>query len=329
MKISHGTRVENISDQNGYGYATVNMIESLTRLGYEVNQNDPTADVEIWFEQPQHWKFSPGTYKIGYHPWESTQLRKEWVPIMNACDEVWTPSPIIADWYRRFAGITRPIHVYEHGVNPVWAPKKREVDGTFKFLHVGADATRKGAKEAMQALRLAFPRHTDVEMNMKMISDGWNIGALRRINFINKKMSLEELIQLFYDNHAYVYPSYGEGFGLTPLQAMATGMPTITVPKWAPYADFLDSRLCVESSFVGSPWPGLHPGNMLKPKMDDLVESMRYCYENYDSVRDDALARVDSIMDYYDWDRLTKNTFKKLEERLQNSSKSLALGNPA
>lgn len=322
MKISHGTRILDQSERNGYGYATANMIASLRRLGYEVNQNDPSADVEIWFDQPHHWNFSKGVYRIGYHPWESTQLLKkrapdrDWTEQMNSCDEIWTPSPLIAEWYRDYMNIKPPVYVYEHGVDPVWKPKKRTVDGTFKFLHVGGEAARKGATETMKALRLAFPRNYDVELNMKIISEGWKIGKLHRVNIINGGMPLERLIQMFHDNHVYVYPSWGEGFGLTPLQAMATGMPTITVPGWAPYAEFLDENLNIRSSMAKSPWPVLHPGLMLKPHFDDIVDAMRYAYENYEAVEAAAHSRIDAIMAYYDWDRLTAECFKSLEARL-------------
>lgn len=327
MKISHGTRIKNINDTNGYGYVTTKMIESLERLGHEVTRNDPTADVEIWFDQPHHWKFSDGPYRIGYHPWESTQLLppgrqtdgKDWQAAMNQCDEIWTPSPLIAQWYQKFMGITPPVYVYEHGVDPIWTPHKRVVEDKFKFLHVGAEAARKGGTDVMKALRLAFPNNRDVELNLKIISRGWNIGKINRVNVLNGPVPIEELIKLFHNNHAYVYPSYGEGFGLTPLQAMATGMPTVTVAAWAPYAQHLNPRLSVGSAMVKSRWPQIHPGNMLRPDMDDLIDAMRYTYEHYDDVTADAHARIDELTAYYDWDRLTKITFDELEKRLKIS----------
>jgi glycosyltransferase involved in cell wall biosynthesis len=212
------------------------------------------------------------------------------------------------------------VYVYQHGVDSErWAPRERTVGGTFKFLHVGGEASRKGIKEAMAGLRLAFPRHYDVELNAKIISQGWNIGRLHRINVINERMSLEQLIDLYYDNHVFVYPSYGEGFGLAPLQAMATGMPTITVPAWAPYADFLDPNLCIDSHMVSSPWITLHPGNMLKPDQDSVVEAMRYAYSHYDEVHARAQASVDKLVDYYSWDRITAVVFGDLQHRLENS----------
>lgn len=324
MKISKGTRIKDQADYNGYGYATKNMYESLSRLGYEWSENDESADVEIWFDQPHHWKWSKGVYRIGYHPWESTALlppgkmtdNKDWFKAMNEVDEIWTPSPLIADWYRNYMDIRPPVYVYEHGVDPIWTPKRRAVDGTFRFLHVGAEAARKGALEAMKALRLAFPRETDVRLTLKMMTSGWKIGRLPRIDIVNRHLSLTDLIQMYHDHHVFVYPSYGEGFGLNPLQAMSTGMPTITVPRWAPYAQYLDKRLNIDSAMIKSPWPGLHPGNMLKPNLDDVIDAMRFAYENYDEIECFAHQRTLEIAEHYSWDRLTRETFEALEKRI-------------
>lgn len=320
LTISFNTPIlpDDLETSNGYGYATDRMLASLSNLGYEVTVNDPTADIGICFNQPQHWEFYGDQYKIGYHPWESTQLMPGWADIMNECDEIWTPSPLIAEWYRASAGVTAPVYVYEHGVDDVWTPKEREVTDKMRFLHVGGDASRKGVGEAQGAFTKAFPKNKDVELDLKMISSGWNIGRINRIEVINERMSLEKMVELFHEHHAFVYPSYGEGFGLTPLQALATGMPTITVPKWAPYADFLDPDLNISSSLVNSPWPRIHPGAMLKPKMDDIVEGYRAVYTNYEYYHQRALSRVEKLKEYYDWDRLTKQAFSDLEDRLKS-----------
>jgi hypothetical protein len=316
MKISHGTRILNISDKNGYGYATRNMLSSLSRLGYEVNTNDESADVEIWFDQPLHWKFSDGPYKIGYHPWESTKLKDGWVDIMNQCDEIWTPSPIIAQWYRE-DGVEVPVHVYEHGVDKIWSPMRREPSDTLKFLHVGMEAARKGGNETMRAFKAAFPKADDVSLTMKTINIGWNMPPLGGIAVECGYMDLDNLVKMFHNHDVYVYPSWGEGFGLTPLQALATGMPTITVPAWAPYAKYLDENLSISSLLVQSPWRRTHhPGRMFKPKFDDIVDAMRYAYDNYDEVHTNALSRTKAIHTEYDWDLQTRTAFEKLASRL-------------
>lgn len=322
MKLSLGTnleRLDNISGANGYGYATNCMVDSLQRLGYQIEANDASADVEIWFNQPHHWDFSPGTYKIGYHPWESTLLRDGWVDIMNECDEIWTPSPLIAHWYRRFSGITVPIYVYQHGVEHSWEPVRREPEDTIKFLHVGAEAARKGGWDTVAAFRRAFPHRTDVSLTMKMVNSRWlGLPSLGKVRYIDEKYDFPTLQKLFYDHHAYVYPSWGEGFGLTPLQAMATGMPTSTVSAWAPYSEFLDPELSLRSRVMPTRWPKTHPGKMLEPSMDDLIDAMRYIADNYEGASAFAMSQTNDIHKVYDWDTITQETFSALEGRLNH-----------
>ena len=159
MHISHETRIpwETMNVSNGYGYATDRMIDSLLRLGHTVVPNDATAPVAMFFDQPHHWEWRNNQYKIGYHPWESTQLKDDWVGRMNDCDEVWTPSPLIAKWYAE-DGVKKPIYVYEHGVDKVWTPKKRQPTDKIRFLHVGAEASRKGGWETLRLFRRAFAK---------------------------------------------------------------------------------------------------------------------------------------------------------------------------
>jgi glycosyltransferase involved in cell wall biosynthesis len=134
-------------------------------------------------------------------------------------------------------------------------------------------------------------------------------------------------VKVYHDHHAFVYPSWGEGFGLNPIQAMATGMPTITCPAWAPYARFINPNLSVGSELSGPPedhpmlerWRLSHPGMMLRPNQDDLANAMRYVFENYDECVADAMDKVDEIKTHYSWDRLTVEAFKNLESRLENS----------
>jgi glycosyltransferase involved in cell wall biosynthesis len=318
MKISFGTRIasDTITGKNGYGYATQMMLASLNRLGYQVSDNDSSADVEIWFDQPQNWKIDPDKYTIGYHPWESTKLKDGWVEIMNQCDEIWTPSPLIAQWYVE-DGITVPIYVYEHGIDHFWQPVKREPEHTIKFLHVGAEASRKGGWDVRREFKRAFPNRTDVRLTMKMVDSPWINIDTPRVRVINKNYNLRQMRMLFYTHDVYVYPSWGEGFGLTPLQALATGMPTICTEAWAPYARFLDPKLALDSELKNHAWGGVHPGKMFRPDFDQLIDHMRYVVNNYDEARDSAASQALDVHRAYDWDLLTKDAFSALEERLK------------
>lgn len=327
MRISfglpEGMDQTNLWAGNGYGYATRMIMNSLTRLGYDWRENDDSADVELWFDQPRYWRPNRDKYVVGYHPWESTLLPPDWVEVMNQCDEIWTPSPVVADWYKRYAGITKPVYLFEHGVDNVWTPVERKASDPLKFLHIGGEALRKGMKETLAAHRKVI-QSRNVELNLKMTSEGWRVSGWYGVNILPDSVDVADLIQLYHDNHVYVYPSWGEGFGLTPIQAMATGMPTITLDSWAPYARFLDPNLIVDSELSDPPadhilhnlWRDIHPGQMWKPNQEDLEAAMVYAYENYDECVAYAMKQTDEIRAHYDWDRLTDEAFKNLSMRL-------------
>lgn len=313
MKISHGTRPGKIKPTNGYGVATVEMLASLRRLGYEVNKNDEHAAVEMWFDQPQHWKFHEHPYKIGYHPWESTLIKPSRLRAMFKADEVWTPSPIVADWYRDW-GLPR-VYVYEHGVGHQWTVQDRQVTDKIRFLHLGLEALRKGGHDTMEAFRTAFAGRDDVSLTMKTSAKGWELHEFGHVTVKTEMLSEPDLIEMFHQHHVFVCPSYGEGFGLPALQAMATGMPTICTGAWAPYVRFLDPNLTIGSTMIDSPWPEVHPGKMFQPNFDDLVDRLRYAADHYAEVQTKALALAPTIHTEYDWDSLTSHAFNDLRLR--------------
>lgn len=329
MEISFSTIPDNLTTANGYGYAGFNMVLSLQKLGHRVPYQSPSAPVEIFFSQPEFFDFtSQDQYKIGYTPWESTALPSGWLEGFEECDEVWTPSPLIAQWYKD-AGVTKDVHVYEHGIDPVWKPKKRQDTGKIRFLHHGEPAPRKGGQLALDAFRAAFGNRDDVELTFKAHNyslirafdrSGSILGVpediYNNVHVYRQEFDLEtQLIPLYHRNDVMVYPSYGEGFGLIPLQAMGTGMVTICTGAWAPYERLLEPELKLNSTLGASPWEEMHPGNVFHPDFDHLVDLYRYTYDNFDSLKQRAYKRSFQVHQEYDWTRLTESAFGHIFDR--------------
>lgn len=311
MKVSFNqTASPNVKDTNGFGYAAKMCKDSLVELGHEVSWRDSTADVEINFIQPDHWIWT-GPYRIGYLPWESTKLREHWIAPMNEVDEVWTPSPVIAEWFAD-EGVTTPIKVYEHGVEPLWSPVKRDNKERFRMLHHGAEALRKGGNDTIQAFLQTFSDDDPATLVLKMQLDQFNLHDTERIQIRRQKMPIDELVALYQSCHLFVYPSWGEGFGLTPLQAMATGMPVLVTEGWAPYERFLGSKNLIRSSLVESPWQIHHPGKMFQPDRDDLMDKMRWHFENREDEARVAEDLAVLVAQEYDWIELTRKAFAHL-----------------
>lgn len=284
--------------------------ESLAELGHTVDWRNPDADVEINFIQPEHWHWSGVDYRIAYLPWESTDLKEGWADKLNEVDEVWTPSPVIAEWFVD-SGVTKPVKVYQHGVEALWEPRQRTSDTTFRVLHHGAEALRKGGNETIQAFMNTL-WDEDAQLVLKMILQRFNIHDTKHIQVLKTKVDIEELVAIYHSADMFCYPSWGEGFGLTPLQAMATGMPVLVTDGWAPYEKFLPATSLIKSELVESPWQGHHPGKMFKPDDDDLRDKLRWHFDNRESEAKRAFELTAAIHEEYNWTRLTEQAFSHL-----------------
>lgn len=312
LRISFNQTVSpNVRSTNGYGYAAKMCKESLANLGHEVNWRDPTADVEINFIQPENWYWSGVDYRIGYLPWESTELHEGWLEKMNEVDEIWTPSPVIANWFVD-AGVTRPVKIYQHGVEAAWEPHLRTWDSDrMHFLHHGAEALRKGGNDTIQAFqRVLWDEQATLVMKMNLSQ--FQVHDTPHIKIRKNRIPFLALVELYQSCHAMLYPSWGEGFGLTPLQAMATGMPVLITKGWAPYEYLLPESCLIESELVDSPWPHIHPGKMFKPNPDDFDYKLRLMFDNHDEHFKAAFDLSSQVHRDYNWVELTKAAFAHL-----------------
>jgi hypothetical protein len=128
------------------------------------------------------------------------------------------------------------------------------------------------------------------------------------IHVITEELSDEELVKLYYDHDVLVYPSYGEGFGFIPLQALATGMPTICTSGWAHYEKYL-GPLKIKSKLIDSPWPHPHEGQVFEPNYLHLLEVMRDVSINFAAYSGYYYAQSTKIHEEYNWKQLTNNAF--------------------
>lgn len=323
MRISFHTIKRNLNKSVGYGQAGSQVVTSLQELGHEVPFDDPSAPVQISMTTPDKYEFHPGQYKIGYTPWESTVLPTGWLEHMNKCDEVWATSQWTADVYRN-AGVTVPLRVYEHGLNPMWKPVKRERGDVVRFFHHGEPALRKGGMLALDAFRDAFGDRTDVHLTFKVyyqhFLSGYENGTLKRADSVYNNVTIEgdnlfpsELVALYQQQDVMVYPSYGEGFGFIPLQALGTGMPVISTYDWAPYAKFL-RPLGLNARLDRSIW-NLHPGDVYYPDYEQLVTLYEWTFNHIEDLHEHFYQQALEVHKAYNWKDKTEAAFAHIVER--------------
>lgn len=302
----------------GYGTAAYALIHSLSRCGFRVPYSDPSSKTQLWFAQPTYMDFRGDQYNIAYTPWESTELPDGWVEKFAQADEVWATSKAVKRWYEE-NGVTVSKVLY-HGIDEVWkVPQFRSPNGTLKFLHVGEPAQRKGGQVVFDAFRTAFANGEDVSLTLKsnghsevrMYDKGGSIigtpTADPRVKLIGQSLPQEELVQLHLDHDVMVYPSWGEGFGFIPLNALATGMPTIVTDWWSDH--YSHHMYTIGTKLVDSPWPTIHPGKMAEPNFEELVQMMRSMYNQFSVYADNALDEAHIVNWHFDWDTLVESAF--------------------
>ena len=308
-------------NNNGYGYAGLNIVNSLKELGHEVPYSYPKAPVQLNFAQPEHFKMHKNQFQISYTPWESTVLPKNWIDMMKYCDEIWTTSDWCANVFEDNG--LKNIKIYPHGISDSWKPRRRQDDGVIKFLHIGEPAPRKAGQMVVDAFVELFGNDPRYSLTIKAYGNNTTriynnyidkeiIGlphkVYNNIKMITEDIPEKDLVQLYYDHDVLLYPSYGEGFGFIPLQALATGMPTICTYEWAHYKKFL-GPLSLKSKLIDSPWPFPHTGQVLQPDYNHLKSLMFDVVANFKAYSGYYFAQSTKIHEEYNWIQLTEKAF--------------------
>jgi glycosyltransferase involved in cell wall biosynthesis len=316
----------------GFGNAVRFMAREFNKSGLMFTNGKSRIDnmVNLSFCYPNEFNFLDSQYKIGYMPWESTSLRTEWKDRLNQCDEVWTTS----QWSKQNLDniLDKETFVYEHGIPSFCKPIKRKRKDVIRFLHIGEPAVRKGGQDVVDSFAKLFGNNPDYQLVMKCsginatriydqtgVSIGTPASQYNNIVVIEDYFSEDMLLQLYKKCDIFIYPSYGEGFGFNAAYAIAMGMPTICTSEWAPYKDFISAPL--DGTYVDSPWPNFHEGQMIQPDLEQMEQYMIDISENYDKYLKDSFSTAIAIHKRFDWNNVSKKPISRLKKIISMTSK--------
>lgn len=318
--ISFFTAIGSLNLNQGYGIAGYGIVTALQKLNYQVKFDDSSCPVQLNFCQPPYYvdHLSRHQKNIHLYVWESDQIPEGWREVMEQVDEIWCAST----WNKiQLENLGFKVEkVYPHGIENIFSPKKKIRRGPIKFLSNGIPAPRKGGQQAFDAFKAAFGDSKDVQLVLKAkdysdvrkYSNGSIIGGPDG----NVKLKLElldrdQMPNLYHQADVFIGNSSGEGFGFPMLEALATGTPAIVTKEWAEYKNFL-GPLGLESKYVDSKWPEMHPGQMCEPDFDNLVDKLRYARDNIESLQEQFYKQAFDVHNSYNWIDLTQEAFKDL-----------------
>lgn len=274
-------------------------------------------------------------FKVGYTMFETDKLPtgKDWAGededapklINRELDLLLVPCEHNKELFKN-SGVTIPIEVVPCGINPELFPYyERPERKTFTFFMYGTLTLRKNPGMVISAFANLFKDNPDVKLVLKTQSG--TLGHVEYVDMgditvIDSLWTVERLNEELRNVDCMVFPSRGEGFGIPPLEAMATGLPTIIADNtgMSEYADpgynfVVSTEKTAPAQRYPQKWGDV--GNWYEPSYTELKAMMKWVYENRQVAKEigkDASAWVHKNWTY-------DNTAEKMIEAIKKHYK--------
>jgi glycosyltransferase involved in cell wall biosynthesis len=278
---------------------------------------------------------------IHQQPMEFHAVPKQWANhFQHEAEELWVPSQYCKNSYIANGISDSKIHVIPHGIFmekyqrkllPLELPTKK----TFKFLSVGGMLSRKGFDLLYQSYLNLFSSKDDVTLIIHAIyGDDSADAAMNKFKINSTSPEIIQLgyympdidiIRLFKSVDVYVSPYRGEGFGLTILEAMATGLPPI-VTKYGPSLEFCPEDCAYFVEAQETECRTHHCGNMTlfgyktvvqakwaEPNIESLSAQMYLAYTDRVQLRKKSKI-CQKYAENYTWDKIADKIIKRISE---------------
>jgi FkbM family methyltransferase len=252
----------------------------------------------VVYSAPYSWTGLRAPITIGMTMFETTELPDSWVAACESTQGLIVPSEFNREVFSRKLSV--PIEVVPLGVNPsVYPELERPEHGHFSFLMAGGLSVRKAPDIAIRAFELAFRRNEPVRLVLKAYRDTLDLNGVEirdgRITVLDGQVDRRGMLELYRNADCLIACSRGEASGLTPREAMSTGIPAI-VTNWGGLREIANPDCAFaldvdgeEPGFGRSFPPGVTGGSSIgmfaTPSVDHLAELMRRAYEDRDATR--------------------------------------------
>lgn len=252
--------------------------------------------------------------RVAYYYMWPTRLVPHWqVAEINAAASLfYTPSRANA-LIARENGVRTPIRVLPHGVDPIAFPyleRRRDPDAPYTFGSASVFHAGKGIDVLLRAFLAEFSPDEPVRLLLKHSYGRLDVEIPEdpRIELRRRFLGHENYLAFFAELDAYVLPTRGEGFALTGLEALSTGLPLIAT-NWSGPADYLDpsDSFPLRFSFVDAAGVRInrtrHFGLWAEPDITHLRELMRYVYTHRAEAADAGRRAAQRVQRDWTWRR--------------------------
>lgn len=310
---------------DGYGYAGIQIAQAIKRMGLSATMIDvsdngkfPTSKQEWVVDEtavvltvPEFWELVKTPRLIGYTMFECTSLPEGWVEAINRyAQKCIVPCQWCLDSFAE-QGVAVPIEIVRLGINSAdYYPILRQHEGQpYTFLWSGTGDLRKGWDVAYKAFMLAFGDRSDVKLKLHFREMPLGVVSFDdpNVEVVAGKLPLGQLRELLQSADCFVFPSRGEGWGLPPREAAATGLPVIAtdctglseeIEQWA-----MPLQTAGRSIASYGCWMPGEIGEWAKPDVDHLVYLMRWCESHRQQAETFGMNAAFWLADNTPWER--------------------------
>lgn len=272
-----------VAPRNGYGNVAEGLCRGLAEHGVTVVDHTEPAPAFLHILPPHFLEPTfAGQKKWCLTMWETDGCPEGMYAGFGNFDGIVVPTDAnlasFSEWHPN-------VHRLDMGVDwRFWHPRHRRFTLPFRFAYTSHSPKRKGGDIAQKAAAI-LAREREIELVPAVGGDD------------------EELRELLWSCHAYLQPSRGEGWGMMPHEALATGMPAVVSDcaghreySWLPGCYLTDTRLVPSILDFHGP-----PGSWWEPDLDSLVDGMRWMVDNYPEAHTAAQQAPALCRSHYDW----------------------------
>ncbi|OGX68150.1 MAG: glycosyl transferase family 2 [Paenibacillus sp. RIFOXYA1_FULL_44_5] len=299
----------------------------------------PEKYMNLFHYPPMYFRKEVRRYSIGITMYECTGLPFQWARNCNLMDEIWVPSAFNRHTFIQSGVMPRKIRIMPFGVDPnMYRPglPPLTIAGKrgYTFLTVCSFDERKGIDILLSAFFQEFSEDEDVSLIIKTrasseeeisrqqaLIDHISIAQSGRkresviLLSTTQSWTEEEMARLYNSVNCYVLPTRGEGWNMTVMEAMATGIPVITT-GWSAHLDYINDTngyLISVQGFAPSS-PGASRRLWAIPNTAHLRQLMRHVYTHQDEANDKGSIGRQSVIHQYTWDISAQNMQHRLHE---------------
>lgn len=238
---------------------------------------------------------------------DTDRVSEKMANILNEnCDLIITPTEFSA-WGLKRGGVYVPIHVVPHGCDLPVIERSGEKRIGFYVSTTNEQFVRKGSYIALDIMsKLNYPKVVKVFPDFVdfKIPNAEILGKLENMMDFYKRIAI------------YVLPILGGAFELTALEALYTGVVTITTdhPIFSQLPTITVKSVYINRLTLPPHLLEYHIGGGYVPDTEDLINKIHYVYNNYEKELDKLKKILPKLRKVYHWQNVIEKMIKLLND---------------